>query len=91
MPGLTSVIALASAGLGGILADGVRPYIYQGAGADALADVPGIRVHTAIEAMMWALEKFSSMLDVNIVAGQHAAWPGAFAGMVARTHYRHAR
>jgi len=35
-----------------------------------------IRVHTAIEAMMWALEKFFlSMLDVNVVAGQHPAWP----------------
>jgi hypothetical protein len=83
---------LPSAGLGDLVAEHVRSHIYRETGADALTNVPGIRIHTAIEGMMWALEKFFlSMLDVNIVAGQHAAWPGAFAGMVARTHYRHAR
>jgi hypothetical protein len=42
-------------------------------------NVPGIRVHTDIEAMMWALEEFFlSMLGVNIAVGAHAAWPGAF-------------
>ncbi len=68
-----------------------------------LTNVPGIRVHTDIEAMMWALEEFFlSMLGVNIAVGSHAAWPGAFpqrmlvidefgtfAGMAARIHHRH--
>ena len=67
-----------------------------------LTNVPGIRVHTDIEAMMWALEEFFlSMLGVNIAVGTHAAWPGAFpqrmlvidefgtfAGMAARIHHR---
>ena len=65
-------------------------------------NVPGIRVHTDIESMMWALEEFFlSMLGVNIAVGAHAAWPGAFpqrmlvidefgtfAGMAARIHHR---
>lgn len=42
-----------------VVAEHVRSYIYRETGADALINVPGIRVHTAIEAMMWALEKFS--------------------------------
>ena len=67
--------------------------------------MPGIRVHTDIEAMMWALEEFFlSMLGVNIAVGSHAAWPGAFpqrmlvidefgtfAGMAARIHHRNGR
>ncbi len=64
--------------------------------------MPGIRVHTDIEAMMWALEEFLSMLGVNIAVGEGSAWPGAFpqrmlvidefgtfAGMAARIHHRH--
>ena len=64
--------------------------------------MPGIRVHTDIESMMWALEEFFlSMLGVNIAVGEQAAWPGAFpqrllvidefgtfAGMAARIHRR---
>ena len=67
--------------------------------------MPGIRVHTEIEAMMWALEEFLlSMLGVNIAVGDHAAWPaafpqrmlvidefGTFAGMAARIHHRTGR
>jgi len=67
-----------------------------------LTNVPGIRVHTDIEAMMWALEEFFlSMLGVNIAVGERSAWPGAFpqrmlvidefgtfAGMAARIHRR---
>ena len=67
-----------------------------------LTNVPGIRVHTDIEAMMWALEEFFlSMLGVNIAVGDQSAWPGAFpqrmlvidefgtfAGMAARIHHR---
>jgi hypothetical protein len=67
-----------------------------------LTNVPGIRVHTGIEAMMWALEEFFlSMLGGNTAVGQDAAWPGAFpqrmlvidefgtfAGMAARIHHR---
>ncbi len=67
-----------------------------------LTNVPGIRVHTDIESMMWALEEFFlSMLGVNIAVGERAAWPGAFpqrllvidefgtfAGMAARMHHR---
>ena len=70
-----------------------------------LTNVPGIRVHTDIEAMMWALEEFFlSMLGVNIAVGAHTAWPGAFpqrmlvidefgtfAGMAARIHHRTGR
>ena len=77
-----------------------RSYIDRKTGADVLTNVPGIRVHTDIEAMMWALEEFFlSMLGVNIAVGSHAAWPGAFpqrmlvidefgtfAGMAARIH-----
>ena len=47
-----------------------RSYIDRKTGADVLTDVPGIRVHTGIEAMMWALEEFFlSMLGVNIAVG----------------------
>ena len=46
---------------------------------DVLTNVPGIRVHTDIESMMWALEEFFlSMLGVNIAVGARTAWPGAF-------------
>ena len=79
-----------------------RSYIDRKTGQDVLTNVPGIRVHTGIEAMMWALEEFFlSMLGVNIAVGSHAAWPGAFpqrmlvidefgtfAGMAARIHHR---
>ena len=41
-----------------VVAEHVRSYIYRETGADALINVPGIRVHTATEAMMWLLEKF---------------------------------
>ena len=67
-----------------------------------LTNVPGIRVHTDIESMLWALEEFFlSMLGVNIAIGERNAWPGAFpqrllvidefgtfAGMAARRHRR---
>jgi len=52
-------------------------YIDRKTGKDVLTNVPGIRVHTDIESMMWALEEFFlSMLGVNIAVGQRAAWPG---------------
>ena len=68
-----------------------------------LVGVPGIRVHTDIESMMWALEEFFlSMLGVNIAVGAHTSWPsafpqrllvidefGTFASMAARMHQRH--
>ena len=79
-----------------------RSYIDRKTGKDVLTNVPGIRVHTDIESMMWALEEFFlSMLGVNIAVGERAAWPGAFpqrllvidefgtfAGMAARMHRR---
>ena len=47
-----------------------RSYIDRKTGDDVLTDVSGIRVHTSIEAMMWALEEFFlSMLGVNIAVG----------------------
>jgi hypothetical protein len=56
-----------------------RSYISRKTGRDVLTSVPGIRVHTDIESMLWALEEFFlSMLGVNIAAGAHAAWPAAF-------------
>jgi hypothetical protein len=65
MPTLTSMMALTSAGLSDLVAEHVRSYIYRETRADALTNVLGIRVYTAIEAMMWALEKFFIfMLDV---------------------------
>jgi hypothetical protein len=51
-----------------------RSYIDRKTGQDVLTNVPGIRVHTDIETMMWALEEFFlSMLGVNIAVGQHSA------------------
>jgi hypothetical protein len=56
-----------------------RSYISRKTGHDVLVNVPGIRVHTDIESMMWALEEFFlSMLGVNIAVGAHTAWPGIF-------------
>ncbi len=56
-----------------------RSYIDRKTGDDVLTDVSGIRVHTSIEAMMWALEEFFlSMLGVNIAVGSRTGWPGAF-------------
>ena len=56
-----------------------RSYIDRKTGDDVLTNVPGIRVHTGIEAMMWALEEFFlSMLGVNIAVGNRTGWPGAF-------------
>jgi len=56
-----------------------RSYIDRKTGDDVLTNVPGIRVHTDIEAMMWALEEFYlSMLGVNIAIGARTAWPGVF-------------
>ncbi len=54
-----------------------RSYISRKTGHDVLINVPGIRVHTDIESMMWALEEFFlSMLGVNIAVGaQHRAGP----------------
>jgi hypothetical protein len=72
---------LPSAGLGDLVAEHVRSSIYRETGADALTNVPGIRVHTAIEAMMWALEKFFlSILDVNTVAGSTPPGPARSPG-----------
>jgi hypothetical protein len=79
-----------------------RSYIDRKTGNDVLTNVPGIRVHTDIESMMWALEEFFlSMLGINIAVGARSAWPGAFpqrllvidefgtfAGMAARMHRR---
>jgi hypothetical protein len=102
----TASVAAAHARAHGWLIDIIDPkrrsYIDRKTGADVLTNVPGIRVHTDIEAMMWALEEFFlSMLGVNIAVGSHAAWPGAFpqrmlvidefgtfAGMAARIHHR---
>ena len=102
----TAAVAAAHARAHGWLIDIIDPkrrsYIDRKTGADVLTNVPGIRVHTDIEAMMWALEEFFlSMLGVNIAVGSHAAWPGAFpqrmlvidefgtfAGMAARIHHR---
>jgi hypothetical protein len=56
-----------------------RSYIDRKTGADVLTNVPGIRVHTSIEAMLWALEEFFlSMLGVNIAVGDRTAYPAAF-------------
>jgi hypothetical protein len=56
-----------------------RSYIDRKTGRDVLTNIPGIRVHTDIESMMWALEEFFlSMLGVNIAVGARTAWPGAF-------------
>jgi hypothetical protein len=103
----TAALAAAHARAHGWLIDIIDPkrrsYIDRKTGADVLTNVPGIRVHTDIEAMMWALEEFFlSMLGVNIAVGSHTAWPGAFpqrmlvidefgtfAGMAARIHHRH--
>jgi hypothetical protein len=83
-----------------------RSYISRKTGRDVLVGVPGIRVHTDIESMMWALEEFfPSMLGVNIAVGAHTNWPsafpqrllvidefGTFAAMAERMHRRsHAR
>ena len=102
----TAALAAAHARAHGWLIDIIDPkrrsYIDRKTGADVLTNVPGIRVHTDIETMMWALEEFFlSMLGVNIAVGQHSAWPGAFpqrmlvidefgtfAGMAARIHHR---
>jgi hypothetical protein len=102
----TAALAAAHARAHGWLIDIIDPkrrsYIDRKTGQDVLTNVPGIRVHTDIEAMMWALEEFFlSMLGVNIAVGSHAAWPGAFphrmlvidefgtfAGMAARIHHR---
>jgi hypothetical protein len=102
----TAALAAAHARAHGWLIDIIDPkrrsYIDRKTGQDVLTNVPGIRVHTDIESMMWALEEFFlSMLGVNIAVGSHAAWPGAFpqrmlvidefgtfAGMAARIHHR---
>jgi hypothetical protein len=79
-----------------------RSYLDRRTGADVLTNVPGIRVHTSIDAMLWALEEFYlSMLGINIAVGDKTAWPaafperllvidefGTFAGMAARAHRR---
>ena len=56
-----------------------RSYISRKTGQDVLVNVPGIRVHTDLESMMWALEEFFlSMLGVNIAVGARKGWPGIF-------------
>ena len=105
----TASVAAAHARAHGWLIDIIDPkrrsYIDRKTGADVLTNVPGIRVHTDIDAMMWALEEFFlSMLGVNIAVGDRSAWPGAFpqrmlvidefgtfAGMAARVHHRAGR
>jgi hypothetical protein len=105
----TAALAAAHARAHGWLIDIIDPkrrsYIDRKTGQDVLTNVPGIRVHTDIEAMMWALEEFFlSMLGVNIAVGAHSAWPGAFpqrmlvidefgtfAGMAARINHRTGR
>ena len=45
-----------------------RSYISRKTGNDVLVNVPGIRVHTDIESMMWALEEFFlSMLGTRVL------------------------
>ena len=80
-----------------------RSYISRKTGQDVLVNVPGIRIHTDIESMMWALEEFFlSMLGVNIAVGARRGWPGlfpqrllvidefgTFASMAERMHRRH--
>ena len=80
-----------------------RSYISRKTGHDVLTNVPGIRVHTDIESMLWALEEFFlSMLGVNIAVGNRTGWPaafpqrllvidefGTFASMAERMHRRH--
>lgn len=57
MQGLTPAVALAQrAGLGDLVAEHTRSYVDRKTGAEVLNNLPRIRVHTAIEAMMWALE-----------------------------------
>jgi len=102
----TASVAAAHARAHGWLIDIIDPkrrsYIDRKTGADVLVNVPGIRLHTTIEAMLWAMEEFFlSMLGINIAVGDRTAWPGAFpqrmlvidefgtfAGMAARTHQR---
>lgn len=102
----TAGLAAAHARAHGWLIDIIDPkrrsYIDRKTGADVLTNVPGIRVHTSIDAMLWALEEFFlSMLGVNIAVGDRTAWPaafpqrllvidefGTFAGMAARDHRR---
>ena len=80
-----------------------RSYISRKTGQDVLVNVPGIRIHTDIESMLWALEEFFlSMLGVNIAVGARKGWPGifpqrllvidefgTFASMAERMHRRH--
>jgi hypothetical protein len=56
-----------------------RSYIDRKTGDDVLTNLPGIRIHTDIETMLWALEEFFlSMLGVNIAVGDRTAYPAAF-------------
>ena len=79
----TASVPAAHARANGWLVDIVDPkrrsYISRKTGHDVLTNVPGIRVHTDIESMLWALEEFFlSMIGVNIAVGERNAWPGAF-------------
>jgi hypothetical protein len=79
-----------------------RSYIDRETGQDVLTDVPGIRVHTDVESMMWALEEFFlSMLGANMAIGAKTARPedfpsrllvidefGTFASMIGRAWRR---
>ncbi|MGO8892665.1 MAG: hypothetical protein ACLP8X_40620 [Streptosporangiaceae bacterium] len=61
-----------------------RSYIDRKTGHDVLTNVPGIRVRTDIESMMWALEEFFlSMLGVNIAVGARTAVAGGVPGPAA--------
>ena len=76
----TAALAAAHARAHGWLIDIIDPkrrsYIDRKTGQDVLTNVPGIRVHTDIEAMMWALEEFFlSMLGVNIAVGERPPGP----------------
>jgi hypothetical protein len=100
--GLAAAHARAHGWLVDIIDPKRRSYLDRRTGADVLTNVPGIRVHTSIDAMLWALEEFYlSMLGINIAVGDRTAWPaafpqrllvidefGTFAGMAARAHRR---
>jgi hypothetical protein len=77
--GLVAAHARAHGWLVDIIDPKRRSYIDRKTGADVLTNVPGIRIHTSIDAMLWALEEFYlSMLGINIAVGDRTAWPAAF-------------
>jgi hypothetical protein len=77
--GLSAAHARAHGWLIDIIDPKRRSYVDRKTGADVLTNVPGIRVHTEIDSMLWAMEEFFlSMLGVHIAVGDRTAWPAAF-------------